>query len=74
MYFFARNKSDLSTELSGAAVSDVEVVRLGEDEVRKEVLAYYEKLAGKLGIDFRVVYDWDQEFVKEEDLGWERGC
>ncbi|MBR1721996.1 MAG: hypothetical protein IJ727_05880 [Treponema sp.] len=73
LYLCARNKADLSAELSDCAVPGVEVVRLGEDEVRKEVIAYYADLAEKMGIGFLVDYDWDGEFVREEELGWERG-
>ena len=51
----------------------VEVVRLGEDEIRKDVIAYYaEKLAGLLDVKCRVVYESDGELVSEEILGWEK--
>ncbi len=73
LYLCARTQTDLRAELSDCAVPGVEVVRLGEDEVRKEVIAYYADLAEKMGVDFRVEYDWDGELVREEELGWERG-
>ena len=73
LYLCARSPADLSAELSNCAVPGVEVVRLGEDELRKEVLAYYAGLAEKMGVDFRVEYAWDGEFVREEELEWERG-
>ena len=72
LYVCTRTKADLSAELSDCAVPGVEVVLLGEDEVRKEVIAYYEDLAEKMGVGFRVEYDWDGEFVREEELGYER--
>ena len=72
LYLCARTQADLNAELSDCAVPGVEVVRLGEDEVRKEVLAYYADLAEKMGVGFRVEYDWDGEFVREEELGWEK--
>ena len=71
LYLCARSPADLSAELSDCAVPGVEVVRLGEDEVRKGVIAYYASLAEKMGVDFLVEYDWDGEFVREEDIGWE---
>ena len=72
LYLCARSPADLSAELSNCAVPGVEVVRLGEDEVRKEVLAYYAGLAEKMGVDFRVEYDADGELIAEESLGWEK--
>ncbi len=72
LYLCTRNEADVSAELSDCAVPGVEVVRLGEDEVRKDVIAYYADLAEKMGVDFRVEYDWDGDFVGEEALGWER--
>ena len=57
LYLCARTQADLRAELSDCAVPGVEVVLLGEDEVRKEVIAYYADLAEKMGVDFRVEYD-----------------
>ena len=72
LYLCARSCADLRAELSDCAVPGIEVVRLGDDEVRKEVIAYYADLAEKMGVCFRVEYDWDGEFVREEEeLGWE---
>ena len=72
LYLCARSQANLCAELSDCAVPGVEVVRLGEDEVRKEVIAYYADLAEKMGVDFRVEYDWDGELIAEESLGWEK--
>ncbi|MBR1536801.1 MAG: hypothetical protein IJ630_07675 [Treponema sp.] len=72
LYLCARTQADLSAELSDCSLHGVEVVRLGEDEIRKEVIAYYASLAEKVGVDFRVEYDWDGELIAEESLGWER--
>lgn len=44
---------------------------LNGDEIRKEVIEYYQKLAKDLGIDMQVVMDFDAELVSEEELGWE---
>ena len=71
LYLCARTETDLSAELSDCAVPGVEVVRLSEDEVRKEVIAYYADLAEKMGVDFRVEYAWDGEFLRKEELGYE---
>ena len=72
LYFCTQKEADLNTELSDSACPGVEVVRLGEDEVRKEVIAYYTELAAQLGVRLRVVYETDGELVSEEELGWEK--
>ena len=74
LYFCAETEADLQTELSDCAVSGVEVVRLGKDEIRKDVIAYYAELAERIGVRFRVVYEADGELVSEEKLGYERVC
>jgi len=71
LYLCAQTEADLNANLSGSGLSNVKVVRLGKDEIRKEVIAYYEDLAEKMGVGFRVDYDWDSEFVREEELGYE---
>ncbi len=43
-----------------------------EDIIRKSVIDKYEDMADKDGIDMRVVYDFDDEMVCEDALGWER--
>ena len=60
------------TELSDSCVEGVKVVRLGNNEIRKEVLAYCADLAEKQEIDFQVIYDFDREFISEEELGFEK--
>ena len=73
LYFCANKEADLHTELSGSACAGVEVVRLGEDEIRKDVIAYYaEKLAEMMEVKCRVLYEADGEFVSEEELGYEK--
>lgn len=72
LYIFAKAESDLKSELSDSCVEGVEVVRLGDNEIRKEVLAYYADLAEKQEIDFQVIYDYDDEFITEEELGFEK--
>lgn len=73
LYFCAMTEADLNAELSDSYVSGVEVVRLGEGEIRKDVIAYYaEKLAGMLEVNCRVMYETDGELVSEESFGYER--
>ena len=54
------------------AAPDAEVVRLGTDEIRLDVIAYYAGLAEELGVRLRVEYEADVELVSEEALGYER--
>lgn len=49
-----------------------EIFWLGGNEIRKDVIEYYQDLAEKCDVDFQVIYDWDGEMVSEEELGWER--
>ena len=73
LYFCAKTECDLHAELSDSCCEGVEVIRLGKDEIRKDVIAYYaEKLAGMLGVKCRVVYEADDALVSEETLGYER--
>lgn len=72
LYLFAKSEADLNSVLSDSCVEGVEVVRLGDNEIRKEVLAYYADLAEKQDIDFQVVYDFDSEFISETELGFEK--
>lgn len=73
LYFCALTERDLHAELSDSACAGVEVVRLGENEIRKDVIAYYaEKLADMLGVKCRVMYEADADFVSEEKLGYEK--
>ena len=70
LYLCARDQVDLNAELSDCDVPGVEVVRLGEEELRKDVLAYYAELAEKMGVGFQVEYDWDGELINEDELGY----
>ncbi len=45
---------------------------LGNDEIRKSVIAQYEERAKMCGIAFDIRYDSDDEVVREEALGWEK--
>lgn len=72
LYLYAEEESDLKAELSGSAIPGIEVVRLNDQEIRKDVLAYYENLADQLDVRFRVEYAVDREFVKEEVFGYEK--
>lgn len=71
LYLCAKSEADLHAELSDSAISGVEIVRLGENEIRKEVLAYYAGLAEKLDVAFKVDFSVDGDFVSEKSLGYE---
>ena len=73
LYLCARSEADLNalSEYEAVGYGKVALVRLGDDEIRKDVIAYYEDLARKMEVGFRVVYDYDGELVSEETLGWE---
>ena len=45
---------------------------LRDEEIRFDVISYYESLAKKIGSVLRVIYDCDDELLSEEPLGWER--
>lgn len=71
LYLCAKSESDLHAELSDSATPGVKVVRLGKDEIRKEVIAYYAGLAEKLDVAFKVDFSVDGDFVSEKSLGYE---
>lgn len=45
---------------------------LGNEEIRKDVISYYQSLAEKHGITWQVVFDFDKEWVSEKELGFEK--
>ena len=57
--------------LSQDCIKDDSVV-LGNDEIRKSVIAHYAAVAEKVGAEMQVVYDADCELIAEESLGWEK--
>ena len=69
LYICAVAMSDLESKLSYV---DCDVVRLGRDEIRKDVIEHYAKLFAENEIDFQVMYDCDREMVSEDVLGWEK--
>lgn len=71
LYLCAQTEADLNANLSGSGLSNVKVVRLGKDEIRKEVIAYYAGLAEKLDVAFKVDFSVDGDFVSEKSLGYE---
>lgn len=72
LYFCAESESDLKIELSDCERAGVEAVRLGKNEIRKDVIAYYsEKLARMLDVKCRVIYEADNQLISEEELGYE---
>ncbi len=72
LYVCTRTKADFDAELANSYTQGVQVVRLGNDELRKDVIEYYQGLCKKCDIDMQVVYDWDGDFVSQESLGWEK--
>lgn len=74
LYLCTRTETDLNavSECEAVGYGKVALVRMGDDEIRKDVIAYYEGLAERMGVRFRVVYDADGEFMREEELGWEQ--
>ena len=44
---------------------------LGGQELRKDVIAYYEGLAKRCGVSLQVIFDSDREMVGEDALGYE---
>lgn len=42
------------------------------NEIRKDIVVYYQQLAKKCDLDLQVVYDNDCEMMSEEELGWEK--
>ena len=57
--------------LSQDCIKD-DCITLGNDEIRKSVIAHYATMAEKVGAEMQVVYDADGELIAEESLGWER--
>ena len=57
--------------LSQDCIKD-DCITLGNDEIRKSVIAQYVAVAEKVGAEMQVVYDADGELIAEESLGWER--
>ena len=57
--------------LSQDCIKD-DYITLGNDEIRKLVIAHYAAMAKNVGIEFEIIYDSDGEVVSEESLGWER--
>ena len=74
LYFFARCEADLDalSEYETAGCGHMPVVKLCGEEIRREVIEYYEGLAEKMEVNFRVMYEADGELVSEESLGWEK--
>ena len=57
--------------LSQDCIKD-DYITLGNDEIRKSVIAHYAAVAEKVGAEMQAVYDWDDELIAEESLGWDR--
>lgn len=69
LYLCVRKETDLNAKMIDV---DCNVMLLGDDEIRKGVIAYYVDLAKKYEVDFQVVYDCDCEMLSDEELGWEK--
>ena len=72
LYLCTLTQADARAALTSSACAGVEVLRLGSDEIRTDVIAYYAGLADKMGIGFRFVHEADAELVNEESIGYER--
>lgn len=44
----------------------------GGEEIRFDVIEYYQNLAKNAEIDLQVIYDVCSEFISEEELGYEK--
>ena len=73
VYFFALNDTDLNalSEYEATGFGKIPLIRLGRDEIRREVISYYEDLAKDMGIALSVAYFSDRSFVSEGELGYE---
>ena len=45
---------------------------IGGEEIRFDVIEYYQNLAKKAEIDLQVIYDVCSEFISEDELGYEK--
>lgn len=70
LYFCARTEDDLNalSEYEATGYGRLPVIRLGGEEIRKDVIAYYEDLAEKLDVRLIVELEACGEFVREENL------
>ena len=73
LYFCARSEADLNalSEYEAVGYGRIPVVRLGGEEIRRDVIDYYAGLALQTGVLFCTEYEACDEFVNEEELGWE---
>ena len=71
LYFCALKENDLCAELSGSCIPGIEIVKLGTEEIRKDVIEYYENLAEKMDVILQVEFEADSEYVCEKELGYE---
>ena len=71
--FFALAEADLNalSDYEATGTGRIPLVRLGKDEIRREVISYYEDLAKDMGIALSVTYFSDRSFVSEGELGYE---
>ena len=45
---------------------------LGGEEIRRDIVKHYQKLAAECEIDMQVVFDFGSEVLTEEELGYEK--
>ncbi len=45
---------------------------LSDETIRRDVILHYQKLAEKNGIEMQVIFDVCNDFVSEEELGYEK--
>ena len=72
LFLCTNSESDLNAELEDSFTPNINVIRLNNEEIRKDVIAYYKTIAEKYEIDMQVIYDWDNEFLSDESLGYEK--
>ncbi len=62
LYFCTQTKAELSAK----------IIKLGENEIRKDVISYYSNLAKKIEMPFSVEYDFSSDFVSDEECGYKK--
>jgi len=74
LYFFAKSEADLNaiSEYECVGYGKLPIIRNKNDEIRKEVIEYYEKIFKEEEIELKVFYEVCSDFVSEEELGYEK--
>lgn len=74
LYIFAKSQEDLNalSEYEAVGYGKLPVVKLGSEEIRKEVIDYYKDLFEKTGSTLKVFYKVALDVVSDEEAGYER--